>query len=236
MDDHVRAEMEEFCNRWLNHIPSIPVIEDPKVKAIRNALGYLPMRFPFEVPHAEMCLEAENLRDMFVAHRAAGNHGGWLSLCVHGIGATHTENHDRYGFSNRDDAGYHWTEISSSCPVTTEFFRDTFKYTQYDRIRYMLLEPDGFILPHADVEWKQLSAVNIALNNPDKCYFVMENWGIVPFSPGSVNMLAVGNKHVVWNRSLEPRYHMIAHGIKDDAAWNQWIVDSYKDLVAANAR
>jgi hypothetical protein len=93
----------------------------------------------------------------------------------------------------------------------------------------MLLEPGGYILPHEDVEWKQLSAVNLAINNPPGVNFVMENWGTVPFVPGTVNMLAVGNKHMVYNESYEDRFHIIVHGVRSNA-WDTWIKDSYMHI------
>jgi hypothetical protein len=148
---------------------------------------------------------------------------------LHGISSVHTENHDRYGFADRESAGYSYTDISRFCPVSTAFFRDIFGYDSYDRVRFMLLEPGGYILPHADVDWKHLGPINIALNNPSSCVFAMEDWGLIPFSAGTANMLAVGYKHAVYNNSNEDRYHIIVHGARN-AAWTDYMLNSYKAL------
>lgn len=96
----------------------------------------------------------------------------------------------------------------------------------------MLLEPGGYILPHADVDWKQLGPVNLALNNPDGCEFIMEDHGIIPFTNGTANMLAIGNVHAVYNNSHEDRFHIIVHGARG-SAWNDYITNSYKASINA---
>jgi hypothetical protein len=230
MDQENLQEVREFANTWKDYVPNFPKMENPSTKQIRDNLGFLPIRVPAEMPHEAMLKEVKALRTGFVSHREGGNHRGWRSLCLHGLSSVHTENHDRYGYADRESAPYDWTDISKFCPVSTRFFREQFGYAQYDRIRFMLLEPGGYILPHEDVEWKQLSAVNLAINNPPGVSFVMENWGTVPFSPGTVNMLAVGNKHMVYNQSDEDRFHIIVHGVRS-GTWDAWIKDSYRYIV-----
>ena len=216
----------EFVDRWRDHKPALPRFEDPTVNDIRNNLGYLTMKFPFDIPVAAMHAEAKALKESYVYHRAGGNHKGWRSLCLHGLSSVHTESHDRYGFPTREEAPYGWTDISKFCPVTTAFFKDSFGYDWYERVRFMLLEPGGYILPHEDVEHKQLTAINLALNNPEGCRFVMSGWGTVPFQAGTCNMLAIGYEHAVFNDSNEDRYHMIIHGSRGPE-WSQYIKNSY---------
>lgn len=226
-------QLKDFINKWKDYSPQVPNLADPNAKQIRESLGYLPMRLPLRMPYEEMLQEVKALRTGFVSHREGGNHRGWRSLCLHGLSSVHTENHDRYGYTDRSSAPYTWTDISRFCPISTKFFKENLGYQQYDRIRFMLLEPGGYILPHEDVDWKQLSALNLAINNPVGCSFVMENWGTVPFNPGSINMLAVGYMHAVYNDSDEDRYHIIVHGVRDNA-WSTYITDSYKTMIACN--
>ena len=40
----------------------------------------------------------------------------------------------------------------------------------------------------------------------------MEEYGTMPFTPGSVFKINTGHVHSVWNRSNEPRIHMIFDG------------------------
>jgi Aspartyl/Asparaginyl beta-hydroxylase len=222
--------LQRFIENWRYHKPTIPHLTEPTASSIRAALGYLTLDLPFDIPHEAMLAEAKQLRDFFVYHRAGGQHRGWRSLCLHGISSVHTENHDRYGFPDRESAPYAWTDISKFCPISTDFFSKVFGYEWYERVRFMLLEPGGYILPHEDVDWKQLGPVNIALNNPDGCVFAMEDWGIVPFVDSTANMLAVGYRHAVFNNSNEDRYHIIVHGARGPK-WNEYILNSYQRLI-----
>lgn len=192
----------------------------------RSGLPWLRLRLPFAVPHEAMLAEAENLRDCFVPHRGyKESHSGWFSLCIHGLSTVHTGPHTRYGYG--DDAPYQWTDLCKFCPVTHHFFRDVFGYRLYYRVRFMLLTPGGFILPHRDAEVDRLTAINIALNNPSGCDFVMADCGIVPFEPGTANLLSLSRLHSVRNLSAEDRYHIIVHGERA-ALWDDIILTSYR--------
>lgn len=193
----------------------------------RSGLPWLALDLPVSPPHERMLEEARRLRRAFVPHRAKGGHRGWYSLCLHGISAAHTESHDQYGYPSPDSAPFVWTDIARLCPVTTAYFREHFGYRFYHRVRFMLLEPGGYILPHVDSQQDRLSAINLALNNPVGCDFVMENHGTVPFAPGVANILSLSNRHIVWNRSTEDRIHMIIHGMRDEAFWSDVLLRSY---------
>jgi len=223
------SALQQYLNDHRGKTPSITKLANPTVSQIRDSLPYLTVNLPFAVPHQAMLDEARKLREFFVYHRSGGRHKGWRSLCIHGISSVHTENHDRYGFADRESAGYSYTDISRFCPVTTAFFRDTLGYDSYDRVRFMLLEPGGYILPHEDVDFKRLGPINIALNNPDGCDFVIRDVGIVPFAAGVANMLAVGYEHAVYNNSDQDRYHIIVHGSRG-SAWGEYIINSYNSI------
>lgn len=223
-------ELRRFIRQWRAHEPAVPLLVDPSAKDIRRSLGYLPLKLPFDVPHEEMLAEARALRDFYVYHRSSGHHRGWRSLALHGLSSVHTQGHEQYGYQDARDAPYGWTDISRFCPVSTRFFRDIFGYDRYERVRFMLLEPGGYILPHEDVSWRNLGPINLALNNPVGCDFVMRDWGLVPFAGGQANMLAVGYEHAVFNDSDEDRYHIIVHGDMGDA-WPSTITDSYARMV-----
>ena len=178
------------------------------------------LELDIKVPHSEMLQEAINLKDRFVAHRdqdgiGGYRHKGWQSLCIHGISAEKTNHYEQYGYNSNDATPYQWTDIIDRCPITYKFFKDVFPYKSYFRLRYMLLEPGGFITPHNDSDESKLSPINIALNHPKGCKMKMkEHKGYVPFKPGSVMMLDVSNIHAYVNDSDEERYHIIVHGIK----------------------
>jgi len=178
------------------------------------------LKLDIQYDHETMLKEAVALRSIFVKHRdqdgtGGYRHKGWRSLCIHGISAEKTNHYEEYGYSSNDEAPYHWTEIADLCPYTVNFFKNKFPYKRYFRVRFMLLEPGGYITPHVDTDINKLSPINMALNHPDGCKMKMKGHkGFVPFEPGTALMLDVGNEHAYINDSKEDRYHIIVHGVK----------------------
>jgi hypothetical protein len=175
-----------------------------------------------------MYQEAQALRNMFVFHRGeeAGMRG-WRSLAIHGIGATKTNVPETYGL-DPTKVKYDWTEIQDQCPVTVKFFKELFPYNQYQRLRYMLVEPGGYIAPHSDnVTNSPGAAVNISLNNPEGCRLTNIH-GTVPFkNSGSIFLFNNHYQHAVHNNSNTDRFHMIVHGQWRNPEWDHLVVNSY---------
>ena len=196
---------------------------------------YFEVQLP-DCPYAEMLKEARALKEMFVSHRGQDLNGGyahegWRSLCVHGLSATQTDFFAKYGnWASEKEAPFGWTEIAERCPETTRYFKEIFPHERYYRLRYMLLEPGGYIQPHHDRHFHLLSPVNIALNNPKGCHFKMEGKGYIPFRAESAFAVDIGYKHAVWNDSDEDRYHIIVHGEFNHLwpKWEEWVKASYK--------
>ena len=193
-----------------------------------HRIPYLSLKL--DGPWKQMLAEAQALDHMFVGHRDTEGSNGWSSLCVHGLGAQKTDapnSYPEYQGIDYDDLPFDWTEIATSCPVTVDYFRNTFPYARYDRLRFMRLAPGGYIVPHNDSNLHSLFAVNISLNNPDGCEMVLEDIGVVPFSNnGGAIAFNNSHNHMVWNQSLTPRYHMIIHGTWD-SRYYQVLEDSY---------
>jgi hypothetical protein len=189
-----------------------------KYKEIVTESGLPWLELDIDIPHKKMLQEAIDLKDEFVKHRDEDNgggyrHKGWRSLCIHGIDPYKTNHYEQYGYKSNNETPYTWTDICTRCPITNEFFKYYFPYDVYYRVRFMLLEPQGYITPHKDSEEHRLSPINIALNNPEGCNFKMKGHkGYLPFAPGKSLLLDVGNKHAVYNNSDEDRYHIIVHG------------------------
>lgn len=171
-------------------------------------------------PHEEMLQEAINLKHRFVPHRdedqgGGYRHKGWQSLCLHGIDAEKTNHYEQYGYKSNQETPYQWTDIIDQCPVAYNFFKNIFPYKSYYRVRYMLLEPGGYITPHEDTFDSKLSPINMALNHPKGCKMKMKGHnGYVPFAPGKAILLDVSNTHAYINDSEEDRYHIIIHGTR----------------------
>lgn len=179
-------------------------------------LPWLPL--DISVPYEEMLEEAKSVKEKFVSHRSGDTRGGyrhkgWKSLCLHGIEEDKTNHYESYGYKSNEEAPYKWTDISNLCPITTDWLSNKFPYDKYFRVRFMLLEPEGFIAPHKDTNINILSPINVALNHPTGCIFKMKKHGVVPMKPGTVMLLDVGNVHAYINKSTEDRYHIIIHGI-----------------------
>ena len=219
---------QDFVARYkdLQPIPVVPDNETPSYNWVmyQSRLPWLEVQ-GLNLPYAEMLAEAQALRDRFVLHRE-GCGRGWRSLCVHGTSTEQTDAPSAYGLPETETV-FDWTDIQDQCPVTVYTFKNLFNYNSYMRVRFMLVEPGGYITPHVDADNYTLGAVNIRLNNPDGCCLVTEA-GTVPFrNSGSAMFLNTSYCHTVWNNSNEDRIHMIVHGTPDNQFWDKIVVDSF---------
>lgn len=230
--------LQSFFDRNRDFVPEYPNLPaDINAHWIQNhsLVPYLTLDLA-NVPYRDMLAEAQALDHLFVPHRS-NDSDGWSSLCVHGISSQHTDHYAtylEYADLTNDQVPYDWTEIASACPVTVAYFRDHFPYDVYHRVRFMKLAPGGYILPHHDSPDLGLRAINFSLNNPDACEFVFQGQGLVPLThSGSAVMIANGYVHSVWNRSTEPRYHVIVHGYATDhyAEFQQLLIRSYHNAI-----
>lgn len=192
----------------------------------------LPLDIP--IPYDTMAKEAEALLDMFVKHRGY-DHKGWKSLTIHGQGIDKTSPSESYikeGLWTEDTAPpMDWTTIAKDCPVTVDWLKHTFPFNDYGRVRYMLLEPGGYILPHIDCDSRSpLQAYNIALSNPPGIEFGQEDAGTIPWKEGDVRGIDTGRGHGVINNGTENRIHMIIHGKSDDT-FDSIVCRSYDQLM-----
>jgi hypothetical protein len=190
-----------------------PDFFDPKWTVTESGWPWFKLSRLDDQPFKEMHKEAEALIDYFYPHREEYGHG-WKSLTLHGLDDD-TQSLNQYS-NNRSETldQLSWTWVADRCPVTKKFLTDIWPAEFLNRVRFMLVEPGGYILPHQDrpSDQKRLSVCNISLNNPEGCEFIMKDYGVVPFSDaGSAFLMDVSNTHAVWNRSDTPRLHMIIH-------------------------
>lgn len=215
------------------NLTSIPfgLSDQEQLEWVINKSPIVSLKLDIEMPYEEMLKEASALIDEFYTHRSDGeNHQGWKSLVIHGRGKYITQGDDQYDISVLPEM--HWTEIADLCPVTTKFFKETMPIDQYLRVRFMLLEPGGYILPHRDNDKNRLQAFNFALNNPEDCHFGVENYGDIPWKAGDSRLINISTNHAVWNNSDTPRIHMIAHGWAKNnyLLYQDCVIRSYKKL------
>lgn len=172
------------------------------------------------VPTHSIYSEWQVVADQAVYHRPTDSYAnaenkGWKSLSLYGKSADDTTS----------NINLNWTTVADQCPATVQWLKDNFVIDEKTgRIRFMLLEPMGFIILHKDRENKELFEVNISINNPTGCEFRFKNYGTVPFEAGRAFMLDISNEHFVFNDSDQPRLHIIVHGkLKNEKT----IVESY---------
>jgi len=180
--------------------------------------AYYPIKFDFDTTF--LLKECQDVDDLYFNHRGQDKksgygHEGWQSLTLHGIDKHKTEHYTKYGFTSLEEAGYHWTDACERVPNLYKFL-SSLPFKVFDRVRIMRLAPGGYIMPHSDNKYQRaFSPLNIAINNPEECYFVFKDKGIVPYQAGLGLVIDVGREHAVINFSNEVRYHIIVHGHYD---------------------
>ena len=184
--------------------------------------------------------DIENIKDYFVPHRNQESKG-WRSCCIHGLGIEKTENSVAYGYNDETNAPYDWTELADKAPHVVAFFKNVFPCDSYKRIRFMELEPGGYIQEHGDVPDDFESEtdldpmdfgipLNIAVIHPAECYMTFKNKGVLPYKEGEMYIPNVAEKHAFLNFSEQRRIHIIADcipGSKKDQ-YVDLLVRSYK--------
>lgn len=218
------------------NVPSFPDDLDENIHAqafwIMKESRVPSLRVDMPIPYQEMFEEAIKQKHLFVKHRGSTS-PGWASMAIHGTAVEDTAprealiNEGKYTQDNCPE--YHWTELSDLCPITTQWLKEELNFDLYNRVRFMLLEPGGYITPHRDTDIPGLHAYNISLNNPEGHIFAMDGHGIVPWQPGELRILDISNIHTVVNRSSEPRIHMIVHGHYGEK-FKHRMIKSYKKL------
>lgn len=193
---------------------------------------YLPITLP-DADYPTMYNEAISIQDLFVEHRDGETHKGWSSVCIHGEEYNKTQHWEVYKENEgktQQDIQYKWCEeVVSKCPVTYNFLKNL-PFINTQRIRFMKLEPGGYILPHRDRELSMLNPLNIGLNQPEGCIFRMKGKGDVPFpKDGGACLVDISNEHAVWNNSNETRIHIILHGTPTEE-FNTLILSSLKAM------
>jgi|TARA_B100001248_G_scaffold28934_1_gene18886 hypothetical protein len=226
---HIKRKPKEFDN-WRNDKSLLWKYS----KWIETESNTPTLKMNIEVPNLqEMVKEANNIIVDSVKHRG-DVHPGWESITLHGQSPTHTQPKNYYieqgEFTKENAPPYDWTSIAEQCPATVDWLKTNWHYHSFDRVRFMLLKPGGYIKPHQDYKKRQLAAYNFAITNPPGIEFAMEDAGLVPWQPGDVRAIDIGRLHAVKNTSNENRIHMIVHGNADDKHW-QLLCESFDILM-----
>lgn len=207
-------EENEFKTQSFEGLDSPDLFDPEEADLLLDNTKWPWIPVPIEVPWKDIHEEAAHLlhTGCFSAHRPESS--GWMSLCIHGMSSVHTNVPEDYNLpDNWEEDESYWTDIARYCPKTVEWMKETVRYRKYTRVRYMVVLPGGWLEPHRDRDRiTGVGATNIAINNPEGCKLVMKDWGEMPFEPGTAFKINTGYEHAVWNRSKEPRIHMIFDG------------------------
>lgn len=195
---------------------------------LRNSSKLPYLMFDVDMPIDDILKEIGNAQQHFYTHREDQSKG-WSSLVMHGMGDDKTNSPEYYNV-NEEDAVYDWTDASNSIPSLKKWLLEQKYFVDFDRVRIMALDPSGYIESHRDYDKSKLGPINIAINNPKDCDFIMEDVGVVPFEPNKGAWLDLSNKHSVRNNSNETRYHIIIHGGKT-TEFKQMAFKNYRKLI-----
>jgi hypothetical protein len=190
-------------------------------------LGYLPLAI--DIPWRVINEEAQAVLPYMVVDQAGDSDSrGWLNFGIYARGAHDLGDYGRTDMSVPSD----WTDIAQEyMPETIRYFRDNWPHQQIYRLRLLGLEPNGVIGLHTD-DCIGLNNINIAIDHPEDCDFVLENSGVIPFENGRAFLVNTGRRHAVVNRSNRLRLHIVVYQ-ENDTHFGNLILQSYKKYLKA---
>ena len=188
----------------------------------QSDLGYLPLQI--DIPWRMIHEEAQSVRDLMLINPTGDTDSkGWYNFGIFTKGSEHISDHN----SQFDDQPADWTNLAQlHMPETVRYFRDNWPAEKIHRIRLLGLEPGGVIGLHTD-DCKGLNNINIAIDHPAGCDFVLEHSGIIPFENGSVFLVNTGRRHAVVNQSDKFRLHLVVYQ-DNDVHFGNIVLSSYR--------
>ncbi len=162
---------------------------------------------------SEVVAELSRAEFLAIPHRT-DNSQGWRSIVLHGLCSIMTEapyNYVNLGIVD-NTAKETWTDASKFFPKTVAWIKENIPFKQFSRIRVMVLDPGGYIMPHQDIQRSFLGGgLNVAFTNPPGTEFAVEDNGLIPWEPGDIRMINIGKLHSVRNLGNQPRIHMLVY-------------------------
>lgn len=175
---------------------------------------------------SEVIDELSRAEFLAIPHRA-DNSNGWRSIVLHGLCSIMTEapyNYVDLGIVDKSTKET-WTDASKFFPKTLAWIDQHVPFKTFSRIRVMVLDPGGYILPHKDLPSSFLGGgLNIAFTNPEGTEFAVEDNGLIPWEPGDVRMINIGKLHSIRNLGSTPRIHMLVY----PPAMEEWNLEAMK--------
>lgn len=171
--------------------------------------------------HAACLAEARALLPRFVSYQSDPRYNitHWRGLGLRALGG----DPERVAVAQIGPGDrYETTPVAAECPATMAMVRELLDWDRAHSVAFLALKPGSRIAPHIDdPQHEVMRSVNVALNMPAGCSFVIDTEPSgaagpftreVPFRAGSVMMVNVARYHYVDNRSEEVRIHLVARG------------------------
>ena len=171
--------------------------------------------------HDRGLAEAMALRDRFVPYQSDPRYGvtHWRGLALNALGGDPT----RVAVANIGPGErFVKTPVAALCPTITAMLDGMLDWGRAHSVALLVLDPRSAIAPHKDdPQFEVMRSLNVALNMPDGCEFVIDTerdgrdgpfTRRIPFRAGTAMMVNVARDHYVVNRSAVPRVHVVARG------------------------
>ena len=193
-----------------------------------SGLGYLPL--DIEIPWQVISEEAQGVVAHMIAHPQPDHDStGWMNF---GLFARGKQDMGDYGLEQMDHSDRWLDQAQQLMPRTVEYLQTQWPHKQFYKIRLLGLGPHGVIGLHSD-DCNGLHNINIAIDHPDSCNFVLENSGVIPFENGRAFLVNVGRRHAVINNSNQLRIHLVIYQDNDDA-FGELVLRSYNKYTQAS--
>lgn len=185
-------------------------------------IPYIDLRLDFD--HALCLAEATALLDEFVPYQSDPRYNirHWHGLALRALDGDPAKAAVAVGHDANQSARYATTPVAARCPRTMALLQDVLDWEQCRAVAFLKLAPRSRIAPHVDdPQHEVMRSVNVALNMPDGCEFVIETepdgapgpfTRHLPFRAGVAMIVNVARPHYLVNDSDVPRIHVVARG------------------------
>jgi hypothetical protein len=180
-----------------------------KVREILNKTSWLELDLSIDLE--QWTIEANIASEYLIPYRE-NESNGWSSVAIH------AEGENIYSNVKATYSDYSWTKLSEKTPTIKRFW-EQMPFENLARIRFMGVEPHGYVGKHRDLPPSSVTdmldfiiPINIAIIHPDDCYMTLTDIGVVPFKSGKVILVNITNEHSVTNNSDTRRIHLIGYG------------------------
>lgn len=207
--------------RWSGDACADPLAER-EIDEHLELVPYIDLGLDFDHP---ACLaEATALLGEFAPYQSDPRYGiqHWRGLALRALDGDPAKAAVAVSHDGNQEQRYATTPVAARCPHTMALLQDVLDWEACRAVAFLSLAPRSRIAPHVDdPQYEVMRSVNIALNMPEGCEFVIETepdggagpfTRTIPFSPGVGRIVNVARYHYVANDADVPRIHIVARG------------------------